>query len=147
MNIIKLLCPGFPWTMCCLWKRQTLTNCLLCQLYCVYLVSLSFPSAEMLVRVWIQFITIHHLWQVYTVIYFKQQGMMLMMHGRRGWIVLWPWVLIINFLTFNHWNNLSVRYWNAYALWFFILSLFWVMVKRHRLNLSMMVDMWLIKSF
>lgn len=31
-------------------------------------------SVKWLVRVWIQFMTIHHLWQVHTVIYFKQQG-------------------------------------------------------------------------
>lgn len=63
-------------------------------------------SAKWLVRVWIQFMTIHHLWQVHTVIYFKQQGMKLMMHGRRGYTVhTWACILIINFLHFNHCRN------------------------------------------
>lgn len=38
-------------------------------------------SAEWLLRVWIRFMTIHHSRQVHTVIYFEQQGRMLMMHG------------------------------------------------------------------
>lgn len=73
---------------------------------------LSIPSVtsssfmKWLVRVWIQFMTIHHLWQVHTVIYFKQQGMKLMMHGRRGYTVhTWVCILIINVPHFNHSRN------------------------------------------
>lgn len=66
-------------------------SCLHCQLHYLYIIfchiGYSVTMADWLVRVWIQFMTIHHLWQVHAVIHFKQWGVMLMMHGRRGYIV------------------------------------------------------------
>lgn len=41
-------------------------------------------SSSHSLQIWIQLMTIHHSWQVHTVIYFKQRALMLMMHGRRG---------------------------------------------------------------
>ena len=61
----SLCCPAFERATV---SSETASLCL--SISCVTLCS----SVKWLVRVWIQFMTIHHLWQVHTVIYFKQQG-------------------------------------------------------------------------
>lgn len=91
-------------------KNREAHSCKLASLSALQCLSIpsvtSSSSVKWLVRVWIRFMTIHHLWQVHTVIYFKQQGMKLMMHGRRGYTVhTWACILIINFLHFNHCRN------------------------------------------